>query len=296
MNKTKISWTTVTWNPVHGCHKVDEACRHCYAAELSLKRGWTTALWTAPNAEQNVQEKPHKLREPYKLKEPSRIFVNSMSDLGHELITDDYLRQIWDVMMDLPQHTFQCLTKRPKRFLSWPGPWPSHIWLGTTVGDVKGKWRLDALRETDAYLKFVSFEPLLEDLGEVDLTGIHWAIVGGESGPGFRPMDHAWARSIRDQCVEQGVAFFFKQDASYRTETRPYLVEEDGSHWKWEQWPDEMRPPWEVDQPQPQPPAEGWGSCAALGNRSLVDNSQIKYYPQAAIEHAPVRAEQMVLL
>lgn len=264
MNKTIISWTSATWNPVHGCHKVDEACRNCYAEKISLKFGWTQKPWTKRNAEENVLFKPHKLREPYKLKEPSRIFVNSMSDLGHELIPPSYLRKIWDVMMDLPEHTFQCLTKRPERFLEWPGPWPKQIWLGTTVGDRRGKWRIDSLRETDAAVKFISFEPLLEDLGDLDLTGIHWAIVGGESGPNHRPMDHAWARAIRDQCVDQGVAFFFKQDAGHRTELRPWLVEEDDSHWKWEQFPDAMVPAWRVEDPRPEMPEQGWPSCPNL--------------------------------
>src|SRR3990167_3044939 len=113
MQKTAISWTNVTWNPVHGCSKVSEGCRNCYAEALSLKRGWTKKPWTQPNAAENVMLKPAKLRDPYKIKDPSRIFVNSMSDLFHELIPDDYITRVFEVMNDLPRHTFQILTKRP---------------------------------------------------------------------------------------------------------------------------------------------------------------------------------------
>jgi protein gp37 len=282
VNDTKISWTELSWNPTHGCHKVDEGCRHCYAEALSLRRGWTEKPWTKANAPENVILKPHKLNEPYKLKEPTRVFVNSMSDLGHELIPPDYLAQIFAVMADLPQHTFQCLTKRPRRFVDWPGPWTENIWLGATVADRKGKWRLDALRETGAAVRFISFEPLLEDLGELDLTGIHWAIAGGESGPGYRPLDHAWARAIRDQCVEQGVAFFFKQDAAPRTEMRPYLNEADGSRWKWEQFPDAMVPPWPYGKEPPPAPDEGWETAPMLARETAAQPAQRPVYRRAA--------------
>lgn len=244
MNVTKISWTTVTWNPVHGCSRVSEGCRHCYAEVLSLRRGWTHKPWTGPNAAINVQLKPHKLREPYKLKAPSRVFVNSMSDLFHELVPDSYIAKIFQVMNDLPQHVFQILTKRPKRAATWYGPWTPNIWMGTSIEDRRVLGRLDRLRPCEAKVKFVSFEPLIGPVGrDVDLTGYAWVIVGGESGAGFRPMPHSWAREILDVCVDQNVSFFFKQSAAFRNEVGSSLMHEDGRFYVWKQWPDEMRQP-----------------------------------------------------
>jgi protein gp37 len=239
MGKTAISWTNVTWNPVHGCHKVSEGCRNCYAETLSLQRGWTKKPWTAPNIGENLKLQEHKLNEPLKRKTPSMIFVNSMSDLWHPDIPLDYLLEIWAVMEATPRHVYQILTKRPETTVQRAGRWlwPDHVWQGVSVEDAKNTGRIDVLRQVPAQVRFLSLEPLLGPLPDLDLGGIHWVIVGGESGPGFRPMDMAWAREIRDQCVEQGVAFFFKQDSGYRTELRPYVVEEDGSKTTWEQFP-----------------------------------------------------------
>lgn len=240
MQTSIIGWTDVTWNPVFGCSRVSEGCRHCYAETIALKFGQSQKPWTAQNAHENIVMKPHKLREPYKLKEPSRVFVNSMSDCYHPLVPDAYLTQIFAVMNDLPQHTFQILTKRPERAAAWRGPWAPHIWQGTSVENRKAKTRIGLLRQCQAHVRFLSCEPLLEDLGDLDLSGIHWVIVGGESGRDYRPMDHAWARKVRDQCVEQGVAFFFKQSAAYRTEIGTELIEEDGTHTVWNQYPDHL--------------------------------------------------------
>lgn len=240
MTNTKISWTKHTWNPVHGCYKISEECRHCYAATLSLKRGWTTKPWTFPNRGANIREKPHKLSEPEKIRDPARIFVNSMSDLGLAEISESYLHQIFDVMEHrAPHHTYQVLTKRPESFLDWDR-WPSNVWLGVSIGIRKSLSRLDILRQLGAKVKFISFEPLLEDLGdEYDLEGIDWAIVGGESGAGYRPMDHAWARSIRDKARAAGTAYFFKQSAAYMTERGTELIEEDGTKTQYQEFPDE---------------------------------------------------------
>jgi protein gp37 len=244
MNKTTISWTTVTWNPTHGCSRVSDGCRHCYAETLSLRRGWTTKPWTGPNAVDNVLLKPHKLKDPYALKEPSRIFVNSMSDLFHELIPDDYIAKVFQVMNELPQHVFQILTKRPKRAATWQGVWAPNIWMGTSIEDDRVLERLDQLRPCQADILFVSFEPLIGPIGSnVDLTGFHWAVVGGESGTGYRPMPHAWAREIRDACLEQDVSFFFKQSAAPKNEMGAALLHEDGCFYRWRQWPDEMHQP-----------------------------------------------------
>ena len=247
MNQTKISWANVTWNPVHGCSRVSAGCDNCYAETLSIKRGWTKLPWTGENAEANVQLKPHKLNEPYKLKEPSRIFVNSMSDLFHPQIPDNYIAQVFQVMDDLPQHIFQILTKRPRRAARFECTWTPNIWQGTSVESKKVLYRIDQLRECQAQTRFLSIEPLLEPLGKINLKGIHWVIVGGESGPGYRPMPHQWAREIRDQCVDQDIAFFFKQSAAPRTEIGTDLIEEDSSKTTWQQFPDTYTPAQPVD-------------------------------------------------
>jgi len=238
MNKSIISWTKHTWNPVHGCSRVSEGCRNCYAERISLQKGFTKKPWTKPNEAENVLLKEHKLKEPYKLKEPTFIFVNSMSDLFHPVIPEDYRKRIFDVMNDNPQHVFQVLTKRPELAAEWDYGWADHIWMGVSVENKRALLRIDLLRECQAKIKWISFEPLLEDLGEINLENIAWAIVGGESGPDFRPMDHAWARNIRDACVSQEVAFFFKQSAHFFTERDTELLEEDGSKTIWRQMPE----------------------------------------------------------
>jgi protein gp37 len=238
---TKIRWTNETWNPTTGCSRVSAGCKHCYAEALSLRFKRSAKPWTARNAHENVVLHPERLRKPYAWREPKRVFVNSMSDLFHELIPDEYVRQVFDVMADLPQHTFQVLTKRPERAVTWPGPWPDNIWMGTSVEGRKELHRVDALRSCGAQTRFLSAEPLLGPLAPLDLVGIDWVIVGGESGPGHRTMDHKWARGVRDECIEQGVAFFFKQDSGPRTEMRPWL---DGM--VWEQYPGDLRPPYTV--------------------------------------------------
>jgi protein gp37 len=238
MNKSAISWTTVTWNPVHGCSRVSEGCRNCYAERLSLERGWTQKPWTGANASSNVSIKRHKLNEPLKLKEPSRIFVNSMSDLFHPLIPDDYIAEVFDVMNKCPHHVFQVLTKRPERAAKWTYGWATHIWMGTSVEEQRVTHRIDTLRTCAAHVKFISAEPLISPLDNANLSGFDWLIVGGESGDSFRPMPHAWARTIRDLCLAQGVAFFFKQSAARRTELGTSLLHEDGTFWTWHQFPE----------------------------------------------------------
>lgn len=240
---TAISWTEHTWNPTTGCSRVSEGCRNCYAERLSLRSGWTKQPWTKRNEAENVVLHPERLKFPFGLKKPSRIFVNSMSDCFNDAVPDSFLERIFEVMNLTPQHTYQILTKRPERAATWPGPWKPHIWMGTSVEDSRVLHRIDSLRKCGAAVRFISAEPLIGPLAPLDLTGIHWVIVGGESGPGFRPMQQTWARSIRDACVQQKVAFFYKQDAAYRTELRPWLVEEDGSKWKWHQFPGELTEP-----------------------------------------------------
>ena len=253
MNKTAISWTDVTWNPVSGCSRVSEGCRNCYAERISLKFGHTALPWTAPNAAENVRCHPERLDQPRKLKTPSRVFVNSMSDLWHPLVPDAFIAEVFTVMASLPQHTFQILTKRPERAATWAGPWPANVWQGTSVEDSRVMGRIDLLRRCDAAVRFLSCEPLIGPLPGLALTGIHWVIVGGESGPHLtgpqhpRWMRQEWAREIRNACVAAGVPYFFKQDAGTRTELRPWLVEADGSQWEWHQFPGSLTPPVRLD-------------------------------------------------
>ncbi len=164
-----------------------------------------------------------------------------MGDIFHRLVPDDFLRELWPWLVKHP-HIIQLLTKRPDRAAAWPGPWPENIWLGTTCGHPITKWRIEYLRRSQAQVRFLSVEPLLAPMHPLNLEGIHQVIVGGESGKGFRPMRMEWVREIRDDCERQGVAFYFKQDAAFRQKTRPYLVEEDGSCWKYQQFPRELTP------------------------------------------------------
>ena len=236
-DRSKIEWTDATWNPVTGCTAVSAGCEHCYAEALALRlQRMGVAKYRHGFA---VTLHPEALAQPLRWATPRRIFVNSMSDLFHARVPKGFVAQVWNVMARCPQHTFQVLTKRPARMARWTAahPAPPNVWLGTSVEDARVLGRVDHLRACRAPVRFLSCEPLLGPLDGLDLTGIDWVIVGGESGPGYRPMDMAWARDIRDLCVERGVAFFFKQDAAPRTEMRPYIVELDGSHTTWEQYP-----------------------------------------------------------
>lgn len=214
--KTKIEWTDATWNPVRGCTKVSPGCKHCYAEAFAerfrgvkghpYERGFDLRLV------------PEKLVEPFLWPKPSMVFVNSMSDLFHEDVPDWFIIRAVMIMRTANWHTYQILTKRSERLramLSGPLGFAAgarNIWWGVSVEDVSyGKPRISHLQEAPAGVKFLSIEPLLEDLGTVDLTGIHWVIVGGESGRGARPMKEAWVQSVLTQCREASVPFFFKQ-------------------------------------------------------------------------------------
>lgn len=244
---TVIAWTQHSWNPTTGCTRVSEGCRNCYAERLSLKFGWSSLPWTRQHETVNVQLHPERLNKPAGIKEPSKIFVNSMSDLFHPLIPDDYIARVFEVMGRVNRHTYQVLTKRPERAAAWPGPWPGNIWMGTSVEDARVLHRVDALRSCKAEVRFLSCEPLIGSLGSVDLTGIHWVIVGGESGPGYRVMQQAWAREIWFQCRDQEVSYFYKQDSGPRTEMRPWLVLEDGTKWQIQQYPGRLIAPLRVE-------------------------------------------------
>jgi protein gp37 len=214
---TAIEWTDSTWNPVTGCSKVSPGCANCYAETLSLRFGWSTAPWTPANAAENVILHPERLLLPTRWRQPRRVFVNSMSDLFHELVPDPYIRQVFDVMAQCPQHEFQVLSKRPERMRAVHRVWTErhgilpNVWLGTSIENDRWVGRADALRETPAAVRFISAEPLLGPLPSLDLSAVDWLIVGGESGIGHRPMEADWARALRDRAVDAGVAFFFKQ-------------------------------------------------------------------------------------
>lgn len=211
MAATKIEWTDATWNPIRGCTKISPGCKHCYAERFAERfRGVPGHPF-----EQGFDLRlvPEKLDEPLRVKKPQRIFVNSMSDLFHEGVPVEYIRQVFDVMNKANWHEYQVLTKRAERLEDLNGAikWAPHIWMGVSVENSDYVWRIDHLRRINAHVKFLSIEPLLGPISELNLHGIDWVIVGGESGPGARPMKKEWVIDIRDQCVQSDVAFFFKQ-------------------------------------------------------------------------------------
>jgi protein gp37 len=214
-DRSLIEWTDATWNPVTGCTKVSAGCDHCYAERFSERfRGVKNHPFETGF---DLTLRPARLEQPLAWKKPRMIFVNSMSDLFHKKIPTDYIARVFGVMEQADHHIFQVLTKRSsllRNFVNarYPtGKAPSHIWLGVSIESPKVIVRLKHLQQTQAAVRFVSFEPLLEQIGAVSLEGVNWAIVGGESGPKARPMQSGWVRELRDQCLEQGVAFFFKQ-------------------------------------------------------------------------------------
>jgi protein gp37 len=219
-DKSRIEWTDATWNPVTGCSKVSPGCAHCYAETLSLRFGWSARPWLPAYAPENVILHPERLDQPLRWRRHRRVFVNSMSDLFHELVPDAFVHDVFDRMARANWHSFQILTKRPERmatlvqayYARHPGLGPlPHVWLGTSIENDRWTGRAAALRGTPAAVRFISAEPLLGPLPSLDLTEIDWLIVGGESGAGARPMDPAWARQLRDLAVATGTAFFFKQ-------------------------------------------------------------------------------------
>lgn len=214
-DRSPIEWTDATWNPTTGCTKVSQGCKHCYAETLAKRLQAMGSRNYRDGFKLTIQ--PHMLQLPLQWKAPRRVFVNSMSDLFHQLVPDAYLDQIFDVMDAADWHLFQVLTKRPERmaqFITRRYPdagAPAHIWLGTSVEDDRVLGRLVALRSAPATIRFLSCEPLIGPLNNMTLDGICWVIVGGESGHGHRPIEQSWVRDIRRQCRAAGVAFFFKQ-------------------------------------------------------------------------------------
>jgi protein gp37 len=206
-----IEWTDATWNPVTGCTKISPGCKHCYAERLALR----LQAMGNPNYRNGfaVSLHPRMLELPLRWKAPRMIFVNSMSDLFHDDVPLAFIREVFAVMRNAHWHRFQVLTKRASRLLDLSSrlDWAGNVWMGVSVEQDEYRSRIDDLRATGAAVKFLSLEPLLGPLRRLDLRRIDWAIVGGESGPGARPMDPTWVVDIRDQCAAAGVPFFFKQ-------------------------------------------------------------------------------------
>lgn len=213
MNKTKIQWTEMTWNPITGCTKISDGCVNCYAARMAKR----LKAMGNPRYINEFKVTAHKdlLEVPLGIKQPKMIFVNSMSDLFHEDVTDNTIVKIFQTMNRAHWHTFQVLTKRPERLLSMDQEgllqWSPNIWMGITIESDKYVDRIDKLRDTKANIKFLSCEPLLGSLKNINLENIDWVIVGGESGPKSREMKKEWVMEIRELCEKSGVAFFFKQ-------------------------------------------------------------------------------------
>jgi len=210
-HKSPIEWTESTWNPVTGCKKISPGCKNCYAERLSKRLKAMGQANYANGFKLTLQ--PHMLELPLRWKRPQTIFVNSMSDLFHTDVPLDYIQQVFDVMNRAHWHRFQVLTKRADRLekISSELKWSSNIWMGVSVENQKYVDRIDHLRRTDAKIKFLSLEPLIGPLKGLNLEGIDWAIVGGESGYGFRPVKEEWVVDIREQCEQFDVPFFFKQ-------------------------------------------------------------------------------------
>jgi protein gp37 len=232
---TKIEWATDVWNPVRGCTPVSIGCANCYAARMATRfageggpyEGFAAkGRWTG-----NVRVIPEALDLPRRWRKPRRVFVNSMSDLLHESVTDSVIADVAEVIRDCPQHVFQVLTKRSGRLAQFDIDWPSNAWVGVSVEDTDVVKRIDDLRPISAVVKWVSFEPLIGPVAP-NLDGIAWAVVGGESGPGCRPMEEHWVQAIFDECRRYGTAFFFKQWGGINKKAA-------GRLWKGQTW-DEM--------------------------------------------------------
>ena len=252
MAETQIEWTDATWNPVAGCSIVTEGCTHCYAMEmakrleamgvekyagLTRKTGKRT-VWNGV-----VREDREALSIPYRWRKPRKIFVNSMSDLFHERVSDEFILDIWRVMSDTPHHNYQILTKRPERMVELvstriDGLLPN-VWLGTSVENSDVAYRVEHLRKAPAAIRFISFEPLIGSIGSFDLAGIHWAIVGGESGKSARPIREEWIDEIHEQCLAAGTAFFFKQWGTWGKDNQRRSKKANGREYRGRTW-DEM--------------------------------------------------------
>ncbi len=237
--QSSIEWTEQTWNPTTGCTKISPGCKYCYAETMACR----LHTMGAPGYEQGFALSLHsgRLSHPLKRKKPTTYFVNSMSDLFHKDIPDNFLDQVMEVIRQTPQHTYQILTKRADRLPRYfhKRACPRNIWLGVSVEDRHyGFPRIDHLRQVEARIRFLSIEPLLEDLGSIDLEGIHWVVVGGESGHKARPMRSEWVENIQYQAEDAGVAFFFKQWGTWGVDGIKRRKKANGRTFKGKTWND----------------------------------------------------------
>lgn len=252
MAETQIEWTDATWNPVAGCSIVTAGCTHCYAmamakrleamgiekyAGLTRETGRRT-VWNGVVREDRVA-----LAIPHRWRKPRKIFVNSMSDLFHEQVSDAFILDVWRVMSETPHHNYQILTKRPERMAelvtSKIGEVLPNVWLGTSIEDASVAERIDHLRSAPAAIRFISFEPLIGSVGAIELHSIHWAIVGGESGKSARPIREEWIDEIYAQCMSAKTAFFFKQWGTWGKDNKKRSKKANGREYRGRTW-DEM--------------------------------------------------------
>lgn len=251
MAETQIEWTDSTWNPVAGCSIITAGCSHCYAMEMAkrleamgiekyaglTRKSGRRTVWNGV-----VREDVAALSIPYGWKRPRKIFVNSMSDLFHEGVSDAFILNVWKVMRETPHHNYQILTKRPERMaaiVSQMGEILPNAWLGTSIEDAEVASRVDHLRQVPAAIRFISFEPLIGSVGAMDLSGIDWAIVGGESGRSARPIREEWIDEIHTQCLTAGTAFFFKQWGTWGKDNKKRSKKANGREYRGRTW-DEM--------------------------------------------------------
>ena len=244
---TAIEWTDAVWNPMTGCTQISAGCDHCYAKAVAERRTRTLYLQKAPVRETADSKDPfaprfweERLEQPLRWKRPMRVFVDSMSDVFHAHFTAEMIARVFDVMNRAHWHQFQLLTKRPERAarLAARFDWSANIWIGASIENMTVSKRADSLRRIEqAHVRFISAEPLLGPLNTLDLTGIHWVIAGGESGPSCRPVDLEWARGIRDRCKESGIAFFWKQWGGFTAKAGGRLLDER----TWDEYPVALR-------------------------------------------------------
>ncbi|WP_299617537.1 DUF5131 family protein [Pelagibius sp.] len=249
MAESQIEWTDATWNPVAGCSIVSAGCTNCYAMEMAkrletmrvekykdlTRQSGKRVIWNGV-----VREDRAALEIPLRWKKPRKIFVNSMSDLFHEGVSDSFILDVWKIMAATPRHHYQILTKRPGRMAhivrSQVGHVLSNVWLGTSIENEEVKERAEELRGIPAAIRFISFEPLIGSVGHIDLQGIHWAIVGGESGRSARPIQESWIDEIYDQCAEYGTAFFFKQWGAWGKDNKRRSKKANGREYRGQIW------------------------------------------------------------
>jgi len=249
MTDTSIEWTDATWNPVAGCSVESSGCTNCYAMQMAYRlqamgvkkyygltrKSGNKTVWTG-----KIRLDTKSLQAPVKWKNPRQIFVNSMSDLFHEQVPFDFVAKIWDVMKSTPRHQYQILTKRPERmadYISMANAAPlDNVWLGTSVENSSTVMRINILRTIPAAIRFISFEPLIGPVGPVNLENIHWAIVGGESGPRARPIEEHWIDEIHDQCIDYNTAFFFKQWGTWGHDNKRRSKKENGREYRGRHW------------------------------------------------------------